>query len=172
VVDAMGHGVRSLMVVVTATGDASSPLRTRMGESGPDGQFTIAGLADGRYAVSAGDERAGFGRVDDVAAGASGVLVRLAPGGRVRAIVLHGDGSPAQSVFVSVRKVDGRATMAMPAGQTDLSGATEFAVPPGTLVLGAGDFDEDGTATASVSPGETATVEIRLAPRRPGPGTP
>lgn len=176
IVDSTGRPVPSLMVTANPEGEfppGTVPI-TRMGftRAAADGTFTITRLPEGRYTLSAGDELAGFGATPDVAAGSTGVVLRLAPGGRLRAAVLRPDGSPATPVFVAVRKVDGRqVVMGARSGQTDTAGVAEFAVPAGTLEVWAGDQREEGTATVTVSTGETASVEIRLQPRSKGPGT-
>jgi protocatechuate 3,4-dioxygenase beta subunit len=176
VVDATGRPGRSMFVGAFPEGEMPPGIslmsRTGFASSAPDGSFTITGLSDGRYALRAGDELAGFGAVPDVAVGATGVVLRLQPGGRVRATVLSADGSPAASTYVMVSKVDGRPTMGggRP-GQTNAAGVAEFAAPPGTLEVRAMDAKEEGTATATVTAGETASVEIRLQPRKKGPGT-
>jgi hypothetical protein len=136
----------------------------------PDGSFTIEGLEDRVYAVSAGDELSGFAVASAVAAGSTGLVLRLTPGGRVVATVLKPDGSPARAL-VFVGSVDGMASGALVArGGTNDQGVAEFAVPAGRLELrvsGPG----NGSAMVTVSPGETLTVEIRLAPPERGPGT-
>jgi protocatechuate 3,4-dioxygenase beta subunit len=176
VVDALGRPVPSLMVGAFPEGDfppgAVPVSRVAFGDAKADGTFILSGLGEGRYAVSAGDELAGFGVRPDVAAGSKDVVLRLAPGGRVRALVLRPDGSPAHPAVVNVSKVDGHQVMVSRAGgQTDANGAAEFSAPAGNLTVRAGDMELEGTASAAVSPGETATVEIRLAPRTKDPGT-
>jgi hypothetical protein len=129
-------------------------------------------LSEGRYAVGSGDELAGFGVLPDVPAGSKGVVVRLAPGGRVRATVLRPDGSPAYPSFVGIARVDGRQILLGRSGSpTDANGRAELATPAGNLSLRAGDMEQEGTASVTVSPGETAAVEIRMAPRKKDPGT-
>jgi protocatechuate 3,4-dioxygenase beta subunit len=175
IVDAAGRPGASMMVTAFPEGelppDTVPASRMGFGNSAADGTFTVTSLSEGRYALRAGDELGGFGMTPDVAVGATGVVLRLQPGGRVRATVLHPDGSPATSMFVGVSKVDGRPTMGSRPGHTDSAGVAEFAVPPGALELRAMDLKQEGTATVTVSPGETASVEIRLQPKKTGPGT-
>jgi hypothetical protein len=173
VLDTAGRAVPALMVTAHPAGDspgAGPASRMGFGRSAPDGTFTIGSLSEGRYAVSAGDELAGYGTAPDVAAGSTGVVLRLQPGGRVRATVLRPDGSPASAMFVMVAKVDGRPGMGWRPGQTDAAGVAELATPAGTIDVRAGDALEEGLASVAVSAGETALVEIRLKPRT-APGT-
>lgn len=135
--DSAGRPVPSLAVTALAEGEVPPGTipQPRMGftSAAPDGTFTFSGLAEGRYALSAGDELSGFGIAPNVEVEATGVVLRLEPGRRLRATVLRADGSPTTSVFVGLTKVDGHPTMGRRFGQTDTAGVTEFAVPAGSL---------------------------------------
>jgi hypothetical protein len=172
VLDAAGRPVGSLMVSAHtqgATPPGGSPnLPSGFGSAAPDGIFNIRGLSEGNYNLAAGDELAGFGTLADVAAGSKNVVLRLSPGGRVRASVVNMDGSPVPSAFVSVSKVDGRSTAWSRPARTDAGGMAELATPAGTVELTAGDTasNTEGTVTVPVSSGETAAVQLKLAPRK------
>ncbi|HET8646909.1 MAG TPA: carboxypeptidase-like regulatory domain-containing protein, partial [Vicinamibacteria bacterium] len=174
VVDAQGRGAGGIQV--HAFPDDGPPRPGGPGTFGSarallDGRFTITGLSDRRYVLTAGDAESGFGAAPDVAVGTRDALLRLAPGGRVRARVVASDGSPAPLAMAFVRQVDGRPFFGGRPEQTDAQGMAELAVPAGTIVVSAGNASGTGSATVAVTAGETAVVEIRLEGRPPGRGT-
>jgi hypothetical protein len=165
VLDGRGRGVGGLFVLMTSRAGSNrlpgAPARTL-----PDGSFSIEGLEEGEHTLSAGDELSGYAFAAGVAAGTTGVVLRLVPGGRVVATVLMPDGTPGRGlVFVST--VDGIAAGPMVGrGTTNDRGVAELAVPAGRLELkvsGPG----GGSATVTVGSGETVPLEIRLEPVKP-----
>jgi hypothetical protein len=165
VLDARGRGVGG-MGVFAATGEGREA-RRGMGRTLPDGSFTIEGLEDRPYAVSADDEISGFAFAGNVAAGTTGVVLRVIPGGKVVATVLKPDGTPARAL-VFVGSVDGQAAGGMVArGGTNEAGVAEFAVPAGRLELRVSGPGMSPPTVVTVGPGETVPVEIRLAMPKP-----
>jgi hypothetical protein len=175
VVDAANKPVRSAFV--TAEPEEPDPPEgpgPNMGfaQSGADGTFTISGLAAGRFRLSTSDDAGGFATVTGVTSGARDALLRLAPGGQVRALVFRPEGSPAPDAMVLVAKLNGQSFRPGRSARTDASGVAELGAPAGTVELRAMVDGATGSASVNVTSGATASVEIRLAARRPGPGTP
>jgi hypothetical protein len=174
VLDAAGKPVRAAFVSAEPEGEQAEGPGPNMGfaQSGADGTFTISGLAAGRFTLGTSDEAGGFAVLTGVAAGTQDALLRLAAGGEVRAQVFRPDGAPAPDVLVRIARVNGKPFWSGRPARTNASGVAELNAPAGAVELAASLDTATGSATVNVTAASTASVEIRLAPRRPGPGTP
>ena len=155
-----------------AVGDAEVTIAgasgTRTAKSGPDGAFSFAGLAEGRYALRAvHDNEAAYvdGVVVATGDGGTGVLaVELQPATTVTGKLRERGGRPIAGGEVTLSEADGAPLPRSVA--TDADGNFRFvAVLPGSYVAGA---HADGFYPAeprSLRVGKTpATIELRLDP--------
>ena len=128
-----------------------------------DGSFRFDRLLPKGHNLATGSASTGFAVRTGVSPGDKDVVLRLRPGGRVRALVLDQRGTPVAKAWVRVVGVDGVKTLVPAAGgETDAMGAAEVASPAGLVALEATQASRRGEATIEVSPGSTATVRILL----------
>jgi hypothetical protein len=165
IVDAAGRGVGHLRVAALAGEGPPVSGRTGFTIAAPDGTFILADLAAGAYTLSTGGEPSGFALVSGVNLDATGVVLRLAPGGRVRVLVRQANGSPAGGVRIGVHRVDGHPVGGLGGASTDAGGAAELWVPSGRIDLRATGPSLEGGTSVAVAPGETAAAEVELRPR-------
>ena len=158
------HGQAAADAEVTIAGASG----TRTAKSGPDGAFSFAGLAEGRYALRAvRDTEAAYLDGVMVAAGDAGtgiVAVELQPATTVPGRLRERGGRPIAGGEVTLSEADGAP---LPRSvQSDGEGNFRFvAVLPGSYVVGA---HADGFYPAEPRPlrvGKTpASVDVRLDP--------
>jgi hypothetical protein len=129
-----------------------------------DGSFEMTGLKEGSYTLTAEGEHGTFAIRPGVATGSKNVALALQPGGRLSVTVTGPDGAGVADAWPRVTRVNGLFVgyLGRPAGQTDAQGRTEVLVPAGDLTLWASKEPLGGGATASVAPGETKAVTIRM----------
>ncbi len=169
VVDARGQGVGGLAVFATRD-DAARSFSSPSDMTLPDGTFEVRSLAAGAYALGTRSDLGGFAIRTGVAAGSEDVRLTLRPGGRVAVSVVGPDGAPVAGAFVFVSRVGGTAISGVSGfAQTDSAGRAEIQVPAGALELRSSRERLEGTATVTVSEGQTAPALIRLAPRPSAP---
>jgi hypothetical protein len=112
----------------------------------------------------------GFGLVSGVSPGGEDVVVRLAPGGRVRVTARRADGSPVGGAFASVDRVNGVRAGFMAGGRTADDGTVEFDLPAGAVeIVARKDLNLSGRGVVTVAPGGVAALEITLAEVPPAP---
>lgn len=155
-------------VNVRAAAAAGTPGMGGVGfaQSLPDGSFELTGLKEGSFTLSAEGEHGTFAVRPGVAAGSKNVALALQPGGRLSVTITGPDGAGVAQAWPSVTSVNGVSVgyIGRPAGPTDAQGRTEALVPAGDLTLWATKDPLAGGATASVAPGQTASVTIRMTP--------
>ena len=129
-----------------------------------DGSFEMTGLKEGSYTLSAEGEHGTFAIRPGVAAGAKNVALALQPGGRLTVTVTGQDGAGVAGAWPIVKRVNGLFVgyLGLPVGPTDAQGRTEVLVPAGDLALWASKDPLGGGATASVAPGQTVAVTIKV----------
>lgn len=160
VLDASGQPAPGVQVSASA---AETDMSTRtmrsggMARTGPDGAFTIQGLASGKHQVSAQNQE-GESAETLAAPGGPEVVLRLERTGAVHGRVKGPEGVKVAGLRV---RLFGRG---MHDARTDESGA--FAVEkvaPGTLhLMVEGHAIADGSQEVKVEPGRTTTVEVAL----------
>ncbi|HEX9103675.1 MAG TPA: carboxypeptidase-like regulatory domain-containing protein, partial [Polyangia bacterium] len=141
---------------------------TRTAKSGPDGAFSFAGLAEGRYAlraVLAGEAAYLDGVIVAAGDGGSGVVtVELQPATTLTGRLRERGGRPIAGGAVTLLEADG-ASLPRTVTSDDEGNFRFVAVLPGSYVVGA---HADGFYPAEPRPlrvGKTpATVEVRLDP--------
>jgi len=140
---------------------ASLAIQTRY--TGPDGYFTITGLADEAVRVTVSDDAGHVGVQMAPPGSTEPVEVRLEPAGRVAVSVL-GPRDLLANALVVVSRVDGYPATGV--SRTDPDGHATLFAPPGTVTLRASSGSFVGEATVQTTAGETTDVSITL---KPGP---
>jgi hypothetical protein len=137
-----------------------------------DGSFAFSSLRAGTYELAGGSALAGFGTLAGVPTGGADVVLRLAPGGRVRVRAMAADGTAIEGAHIHVQELDGELfRTGDPGARTDPDGVAEILAPPGVVGIGAHTARLAGRAEVVVASGRGSTVEITLSeePPRPAP---
>jgi uncharacterized GH25 family protein len=151
-------------VQIRAMGEAASAFAM----SGPDGSFTLRGLPDGPFSISARDLLDNVAVVRVEAITAEVLEIRMSPAARITVIVAGAaNGKGGATVLVSA--VNGEPYFASGAFRTDARGVATVTAPGGLLTLTARTPTHDGSTIVQASPGETVTVTIELLPRKTPP---
>jgi hypothetical protein len=162
-VDPGGRPLAGVAVVAKAqdVGAPSSGINNTLA----DGSFRIDGLAAQPHTLTASTFLSGLFAVrHGVAPGATGVVLTLQPGGRIRLEVTGPDGSPLEGGRAFVERVDGVAFSGFHAiAETDALGVVELAAPPGFVQVEVRKGTLRGQVSVSVTPGETAPATVRVA---------
>jgi hypothetical protein len=129
-----------------------------------DGSFRLSGLNPGTYNVTAQSDLGLFAVHPRVAAGTKNVALVLQPGGRVTVRAEGPDGLPMKGLWPGVSAVNGVFVgwLGRTLAATDTEGVGELLVPAGNITVDAQKDKLRGSATVTVSPGETASVTVRL----------
>jgi hypothetical protein len=164
VTDAAGRPQGGINVRATATAGPAG--MGGFAQSLADGSFEMTGLKEGSYTLTAEGEHGTFAIRPGVASGSRNVALALQPGGRLSVTVTGPDGAGVAEAWPSVTRVNGLFVgyLSRPIGPTDAQGRTEVLVPAGDLVLWASKEPLGGGATASVAPGQTVAVTVRMTP--------
>jgi hypothetical protein len=151
---------------VRATATAGPMGMGGFAQSLADGSFEMTALKEGSYTLTAEGQHGTFAIRPGVATGSKNVALALQPGGRLSVTITGPDGAGVAEAWPSVTKVNGLFVgyLSRPVGPTDAQGRTEVLVPAGDLTLWASKEPLGGGATASVAPGQTAAVTIKMAP--------
>lgn len=151
-------------VQIRAMGEAVSAFAM----SGADGSFTLRGLPDGPFSISARDLLDNLAVVRVEAITADVLEIRMSPAARITANVTGDvDGKGGATVLVSA--VNGEPYFASGAFRTDARGVATVTAPGGLLKLTARSATHDGSTIVQASPGEAVTVTIELLPRKTPP---
>ena len=163
VTDQAGRGVGAIQV--SAVPPEDKPGSWGWSESLADGSFNMTGLNHGTYTLVAESSAGGFGLRPGVAAGTKNAAIVLQPGGRVLLTAQDAQGQPLAGAWPSVTSVGGLpvGSMGMPTRPTDAQGTTDMLAPAGELMVTVRKDKLRGTGQVSLSPGETASVTVRLA---------
>lgn len=148
-------------VQIRAMGEGASAFAM----SGPDGSFTLRGLPDGPFSISARDllDNLAVVRVETITTEI--FEIRLLPAARITANVPGAvDGKGGATVLVSA--VNGEPYFASGAFRTDARGVATVTAPGGLLKITARTPTHDGSTIVQASPGEALTVTIELVPRK------
>ena len=163
--DASGRGLGNVrvMAVEDSPDVAAVPTRVGFAITIPDGSFRLVDLARGRYNIlAATGDAATFAFLPSIPAGADDLDLSLRPGGKVEGLVVDLEGAPVANAIVALAAIDGRKVRGVQS-RSDGSGRLELKAPQGNLMIRAVLNEAEGMAKVSVSPNETARVEIVLA---------
>lgn len=155
------------LVAHAAPKHAAEPGANRAGHAGPDGRFTLDGLGEFRYTVSAGGGRSGMvcdGVVTDVEAGRTDVVIKVKRGVAFSGRLVDQDGNPVKTSRMGGHAVEHVGGIDFTTGIDGEDGRFVFAgVPAGKVRLWAyigGEYVRLGTFTAPAT-----DVEVRLPER-------
>lgn len=160
-------------VVVSARISGASPFAADDGwssaSSGPDGQFSITGLAPGGYTLTASAPGLVSARVEGIAAGSTGVTLQLGdPGGWISGQVLADASSkPVASFVVILSQAVGKLEERPVETRSFFDAQGDFSVgpfAPGSYILrvAAHDFAAPKARSIAVTAGNTTRAEVRL----------
>jgi hypothetical protein len=163
--DANGRPAPGFLILVTpADGEG-----TGHADSGADGTFRIGGLGPKPHAIVGGSELAGYAFRSGVTPGGEPLVLTLRPAGRIAVHVVDPAGQPVRDAYPRIDTIDG-VRVRMPgrvSGPTDTNGLYELVSPPGTVEVVVGGEKGTGRGSASVRPGETASLTVVLQPPAP-----
>lgn len=160
VVDAAGRGAGNLNVTAAA-GEPPQASVSSGAVTLADGSFRIGGLRQEPYTIAARSDVGTFAVRTSVTPGEENLLLTLRRGGQLRVQVVGPDQKPVERANVQLARFGG-APISVAGSQTDAQGAAELMVPAGSLEIRARKDKLEGTATAAVAEGGTATLVIAL----------
>src|SRR4029453_13959703 len=165
--DAAGRAVPGIDVLGVPLDDHSGAWG--FSQSLADGSFSLTNLKAGTYTVVAQSPTGTFALRPGVTSGSKGVALALQPGAGLAGEGQKGAGPPTPGAWPS--GTNGNAAPVGALGHatapTNAQGATELLVPPGSLTVLVRKGPQRGTATVSVSAGESAAVTVRLGEEGP-----
>jgi len=133
--------------------------------AGPDGSFTLRGLPDGPFSITASDLLDNMTVVRVEAIPSDVLEIRLMRTAQITA-TLAGDSEARMGATIAVSKVDGELYSGSRLFRTDPRGTATMVAPAGLLTLTARSATHEGSALVQASPGEALTVTIELTPRK------
>jgi hypothetical protein len=164
VVDGAGRPMPGFRVSASRSDSTAGPFENWGAHTLPDGTFRIEGLLPRPHTLATGSAVAGYSILTGVTPGGAGLVLRLRPGGRIRATTVGADGAPVSQALAWIAKVDGVVVYLLDFESlpTDTQGFTELGSPTGTVEIGAENGRLTGRVTVSVPAGGIVEARIEL----------